>query len=806
MPLSLLRLLLYVCLCLQVSFAHAQVYQVQGTVRDANTRERLPFVSIVVNNGETGTTSNLNGQYQLRHNRPITSLRFSYVGYTPQTIPVDSVAQLNIALRPSAAQLREVVIRSGINPAHRIIQLANQNRDRHRLDNIPAYTYRTYNKFILTANAPDDLDLSDTLRLAEQDSSFLQMRSLLARQHLFLMESITDYAQLGQNLSKETILATRVSGLQQPGFGVVAAEAREFSVYDDMPVFFGKRYLSPLSNGSIRRYDFVLQETAVVGADTVFIISYAPQPGKNFNGLKGLLYINSDGWAVQNVVAESHADDKRGLKLQQQFVKVGGRQWFPSELDVEITVQQIYMRGHQPYGHIRTYITNVNLDPPLRRSDFGVIALEQRPDAWRPQDELWQQHRPDSLSTKEQTTYQRLDSVGRAQKLDRTIRTMEYLMAKQLPIGPISLDLNRLFKVSRFEGMRLGIGAHTNNLLSERFTVGGYWGYGLRDKEHKYGADAAVKLHKPTELTLSAAYAEDVEEPGGRRLPFRESGLLRDLRPVLLPHLDYTTQRSASLSGRMLRYVQWQTGIRQEQRRPTLPFFTPEPGIGMPAFNLAEVTTSLRFAYGEQYMQLFNRMMPLPNRYPVLWLQYSRGIDGLESDGYTYNKFDLRAEGAIRQRSLGETRFVMAGGLVQGDAPFVSLYNGYGSYSSNYKVYAGEGFETMRPYEFFSDRYAALFLRQDLGKRLLNTKLFKPDLVLVQNMGIGDLRQPIPDIAPVEYPNMRKGFFESGLMLNNVISSAFSGVGVGAFYRYGPYALPREKDNLRIKLTATLAF
>ncbi|SIQ72186.1 DUF5686 and carboxypeptidase-like regulatory domain-containing protein [Pontibacter lucknowensis] len=804
MPTLRLLLLLQLLLCTVTSLA--QVYNVQGTVRDANTRERLPFVSIVVNGGETGTTSNLDGQYQLRHNRPITSLRFSYVGYNPQTVPVDSLSQLDILLRPSAAQLREVVIRSGINPAHRIIQLANQNRDRHRLENIPAYTYRTYNKFILTANAPDDLDLRDTLRLAEQDSSFLRMRNLLTRQHLFLMESITDYAQLGKNLSKETILATRVSGLQQPSFGVVAAEAREFSVYDDMPVFFGKRYLSPLSNGSTKRYDFVLQETAVVGADTVFIISYAPQPGKNFNGLKGLLYINSDGWAVQNVLAESHADDKRGLKLQQQFVKVDNRQWFPAELDVEITVQQIYMRGHQPYGHIRTYITNVNLGPPLRRSDFGVIALEQRPDAWRQPEQLWQQYRPDSLSSKEQTTYQRLDSVGQAQKLDRTIRTMEYLMAKQLPIGPISLDMNRLLKVSRFEGLRLGIGAHTNSLLSERFTVGGYWGYGLRDMEHKYGADAAVKLHKPSELTLSVAYAEDVEEPGGRRIPFRERSLLSDLRPVLLPNLDYTTQRSAGLSGRMLRYVQWQAGIRQEQRRPTLPLFTPESGIAAPEFNLAEARAGLRFAYGEQYMQLFNRTMPMPSRYPVLWLQYTKGIDALESDGYTYNKFDLRAEGSFRQRSLGETSFVLAGGFVQGDAPFVTLYNGYGSYSSSYNVYAGEGFETMRPYEFFSDRYVALFLRQDLGKRLLNTKLFKPDLVLVQNMGIGDLRQSIPDLEPLEYSNMRKGFFESGLMLNNIISSAFSGVGVGAFYRYGPYALPQAKDNLKLKLTATLAF
>lgn len=53
---------------------------------------------------------------------------------------------------------------------------------------------------------------------------------------------------------------------------------------------------------------------------------------------------------------------------------------------------------------------------------------------------------------------------------------------------------------------------------------------------------------------------------------------------------------------------------------------------------------------------------------------------------------------------------------------------------------------------------------------------------------------------------MRKGYFESGLMLQNIISSPFSGVGVGAFYRYGAYRLEDSRDNLRIKLTVTLLF
>lgn len=803
------RYLLLLCVLTLISAtSYAQVREVRGIVRDARTRQALPFVSIVANNGETGTTTNLDGEYSLRHNRPVTRLRFSYVGYAPQVVYPDSSQVINVFLQPSVAQLQEVVVLgTGENPAHRIIRLANRNRDRHRPESLPAYTYRTYNKFVLTATDARELDFSDTLQLSPQDSAYLKMRNLLDQQHLFLLESVTDYAFLQPNFTKETILATRVSGLQQPSFGVVAAESRDFSVYDDMPLFFGKRYLSPLSTGSIRKYDFVLQETNVVGQDTVFIISFKPQQGRNFDGLEGLLYINSDGWAVQHVLAQSAAgDDKRGIKLQQQYEQVGPQQqWFPTELDVEISVLQFSFIGHQPYGHLRTYITNINLNPSLRKSDFGVIALQQKADAHLQPDIFYQRYRPDSLSTLEQRTYERLDSVGKAKNLDRTIRIMEYLLAQQIPIGPVSLDLNRLLRISAFEGLRLGIGAHTNPSFSERFIAGGYYGYGFRDKRSKYGADAVAVLHQPKALQLKAAFFEDVLEPGGRRFPFQQRSLLGDVRPALLPLLDYTTHKSMALSGRLLRYLQAQAMLRQEQRRTTL-FYT-AADAPQPVYNLTEAVFSFRYAYGEKFMQQFGQLVPMANEYPVLWLQYARGLNGLLNGDYGYNKFDVRANATFRHRTFGESSFTLVGGLVDGNAPIVNLYNGYGSYNREYYMYAGEGFETMRPYEFFSDRYAALFFSQNFGKRLLRTRFFQPDMIVVSNIGIGHLKQPLQELVLQEaYQSMQKGFFESGLLLSNIISSPFAGVGVGALYRYGPYAFENAKENLKIKMTLTVAF
>lgn len=803
--LSFVRPLLLLCFFLICTATQAQTRTVYGTVRDANSSEKLPFVSISVNDGETGTTTDLDGKYKLQLNRPVTSLRFSYVGYDAKIIYPDSTERYDILLPPSVAQLQEVVILgSGKNPAHRIIRLATQNRTQHRLSNLSAYTFRTYNKFILTATDAQEFDLSDTLQLSEQDSAYLDMRNLLAAQHLFMMESITDYAFLKPDNASETILATRVSGIQQPSFGAVAAEARDFSVYEDMPVFFGKRYLSPLSPGSTRKYDFILQETIVTAQDTTFIISFKPEAGKNFDALKGLLYITNNGWAVQNIIAESADGAQRGVRLQQQFKQTGPQQkWFPTELDVEITVPKITLRGHQPYGRIRTYITNINLNPALKKSDFGVVALQQKANAAKQPDTFWQQYRPDSLNQLELRTYQQLDSVGRAQKLDRNIRVLEYLFRQQIPIGPISFDLNRLLRVGAFEGLRLGIGAHTNEVLSERFKVGGYWAYGFRDEEAKYGADASFILHKPSQLQVKAEYFEDVLEPGGKRFPFQQTGFLKDLRRVVLPSLSYASHKSIAVSGRMFRYLQAHAQLRQEEHRPTLGIITDETPIN---FNLAEAALSLRYAPGETYMNQFNQLMPMQTELPFILLgQYTRGFNSILEGEHSYHKYEAQATTSWRHRTFGQTNITLSGGFINSEAPYISLFNGYGSYSSDHYVYTSKGFETMRPYEFFSDKFVSLFFQQNFGKLLFRSKFFQPDIVALTNIGFGDLDGVVilPDV-PVQV--MNKGYYESGLLLNNIIRSPFSGVGVGAFYRYGPYAAASSKDNLVFKFTLSLAF
>src|SRR5690606_30189671 len=99
------------------------------------------------------------------------------------------------------------------------------------------------------------------------------------------------------------------------------------------------------------------------GADTVFVISYQPRRGKKFDALKGVLYVNTDGYALQNVIAEPvERDGLMSLRLQQQHEKVQGRAWFPVQLNTFIYFDGMVVGDKRVVGIGRTYLKEIEVD------------------------------------------------------------------------------------------------------------------------------------------------------------------------------------------------------------------------------------------------------------------------------------------------------------------------------------------------------------------------------------------------------------------------------------------------------------
>lgn len=87
---------------------NAQI-EINGTVTDVDTGEKLIGVNILIVGSTIGTTTDLDGKYSIIADEKSTSLQFSYTGYTSQTIEIGDEKVIDVALS-SGKLLDEVVI------------------------------------------------------------------------------------------------------------------------------------------------------------------------------------------------------------------------------------------------------------------------------------------------------------------------------------------------------------------------------------------------------------------------------------------------------------------------------------------------------------------------------------------------------------------------------------------------------------------------------------------------------------------------------------------------------------------------
>ena len=83
---------------------------VSGTVTAQADGVGLPGVNVLVKGSSTGTVTDVNGQYSLNVPNENDTLVFSSIGFTPQEIPVNGRAVIDVALAEDVQSLEEIVV------------------------------------------------------------------------------------------------------------------------------------------------------------------------------------------------------------------------------------------------------------------------------------------------------------------------------------------------------------------------------------------------------------------------------------------------------------------------------------------------------------------------------------------------------------------------------------------------------------------------------------------------------------------------------------------------------------------------
>ena len=816
--------LILVCTFL-TAFAVGQ--NVEGLVRDKDTKKPLAFVNIVELNNRQGTSTDIDGKFILPSDHPIKTIQLSYVGY--ETLEYDVTGPtVIIDLVPNAIVLEEFEVLPGENPAHRIINNAVANRKLNNPEKSSSFKLDTYNKFVFSLDMSGGQQdstakqggglvrvevVEDTTNNASDDADF-ELANFAKNHDLLVMESLTERKFLPPNNNYEKVKASKVSGFKNPTFATLATQMQPFSFYETYISILDVQYLNPISTGSTKRYLFNLEDTVYTGQDSVFIISFRPKRGKNFVGMKGLLYINTNRWGVQNVIAEP-AEVTAGsfnVSIQQKYEFIDGKQWFPVQLNTDIQVYGISVGQASIKGVGRSYLRNIELNPELKRNEFSNIEIDFAENAGEQASELLEGQRKDTLTTREKNTYAYVDSLSEANDLETRIKLVQSLATGQLPIGPVDLDVYSLLRFNGFEGARVGLGLHTNSKISSVFRIGGYAAYGFKDKTSKYGGDLNIKINRIKQIELNVSYSYDVFEVGraqyygSARLDLNDSYRLIDFT-----RFDYNTKWESYLGFRALRHFKFHAFGNRQFRASTdqaYNYLAVENGELTPSprnYVFTETGLGFRFGFKEKFMQTPNGLISLGTKYPVVHGKITRGLEGVLDGEFDYWKVEGRVEKSYKIKNFGRSGFEVNGAYVSEALPATALYNPVSNFG-NIRKGISTSFATVQPNEFISSRFASITYYHTFENLLINTEKFKPEFVLVTRFAVGDLLAKNQHVREDGFKTLENGLAESGLEINNLHSFGATQLGLSVFYRYGANHLPELKDNVSVNLTLGFPF
>lgn len=614
-------------------------------VLEDNTRETIPFCRIRLLASHYQTQTNTTGEVFL----PVgvlnlgDTLVLEAIGYQTLRVPIAGQPPLTtgpvweVLLTPVETQLSGVVIRPSANPADALIEKAIRARVRHLPENRLYLHYNTYSKLAILPSPKIATELAKNNRSPDVP--------------IMLWEAVTERTLHNGGISHEQLVGSRLSGVSDLVLPFSPTDLQDLSIYRNYVQVLGQRYVSPLSDDALSVYRFELSDTSLYGTDTVWGIRFQPRKTGTF-AFEGRLTLHNGTWGVPTFTAEARAPldgQVQGLSIRQSQALEADTVWLPTEA---LTVFRLGLTpGQAPadcFGvRAQSWFVNTSLREPddqKRHSPLPDISYQGQAQAGQRSEYWWDSCRVQPLTPAERQAYAQLDSLGRARKLGRWMQQLQKLATGRIGIGPLDLDITRLYSWNPVEHHRLGLGLWTNERLGQALALGAWFGYGTGDRRWKYGTTlvwSSVRARNP--FTRVVVNAEQTLEPTGQsaqlnrpQVPYHQRyGVpLFTLRNFFAPQQDYIQRLEAFFSTRLTTGLQGQASLRYERISPGYAYAYE----GLPEYRVHEYGLGLRWAPRETYVRMPTQLLKQPTHLPVaevLWRQGSPDLTNLRSTFWT---------------------------------------------------------------------------------------------------------------------------------------------------------------------------
>jgi hypothetical protein len=300
------------------------VYTLEGIVRDKETREPIPYVSVSIPETGTGTVANLNGQFQIKLSDSLNNLnlQFSHVGYITKTFASElfSEGKPDIYLETHIIPIQEVLI--GIVNPQKIV--------RDMLE------YRTINY------AGEPVYLTSFYREGiERKKGFVNLAEAVFKIYKTPYDSkIPDQVKL---LKMRKISNTQIkdSILLKMRAGIDASLLLD--LVKNLPDFL------TLNNGN--PYNYTKIDMAVTDTNLAHIIAFEQKKEYDHPLFKGELYIDAENHAL--LTARFEVNPRYVEQAANVYIAKKSKEYDIRPQQVNYTVSYKYWNGKYYINHIR---------------------------------------------------------------------------------------------------------------------------------------------------------------------------------------------------------------------------------------------------------------------------------------------------------------------------------------------------------------------------------------------------------------------------------------------------------------------
>jgi hypothetical protein len=772
--------------------------QINGKVIDKQTNTPIPFANISSQNGNSGTITNMEGKFTLPPEIG-DSITISCVGYFTQKLENTKVKETKlIFLEPRTIQLNAVNVFPGENPALKIMKKVVERAAQNNPDLNTSYSCILYHKMTFSLDIPDSVPTTDSVT-----RKFIELNR---NNHLMLMESVSEKKHLKPDKFRERLISGRVSGLKSPSLAVLPSQIQPFGFYSKYIGLLDIQHLNPVSEAGLKHYLFLLKDTIVENGDSLFYITFQPRSNASIKPLTGSFHIHKKTYAIKNIKASSKLPSAPfQIEINQSYKLINDKQWFPNELESKVVIKPMDGLNSFPYpmtGRAKSLVTAINLNPDLNPREFSTVVLEDDMPADTSGIDFF---RYEPLTRKDSSTYHLIDSIGRAQNLDKIINFQKELIRGYIPAGPLLLDIEHILGYNKFEGLKLGLGAWTDEKITGDFSVGGYYNHAFKADMDNYGGGIKWKPAKNSLTGISCSYNHDMHTTGS--FDFHDGDIMNMeslLKSIAVNTMDRADQFAGSVEARFWGPLSGKVFFSRSEVKPVKIYnFSPDAVSPEASFTNTEFGIKLRWAYKETLSKTAFGIFPNPSPGPKLWVNLISGIQAPEagSDNKNYTKLEAQLEKTFRTGPSSQTTFRILGGIIDGwDTPS-NLYSFFGTYDP-FSIEIPYMFATMAPNEFAADRFALVFLNHKIPLRQNKQGSFKPEINLMTRAGWGDIRSDYPQTINT----FKKGFYESGILVDNLLKILFVKYGCAVHYRYGPYHKAKGIDNWSFRLSVDFSF